>query len=132
MKKITFQGDLLSTDQGGLNFTDIKNSKSTFGTKIGLLTQCENLLTFFTISPCCEKSTFFIGKNVLLINNCPPIYTFYTKAFFSVLISMTIHSVFCEPQKKNSKLDQKKNWTSIIFNSLCFCIRCICIHAYYG
>ena len=87
---------------------------------------------FFTISPCCEKSTFFIGKNVLLINNCPPIYTFYTKAFFSVLISMTIHSVFCEPQKKNSKLDQKKNWTSIIFNSLCFCIRCICIHAYYG
>ena len=34
----TYQGDLLSTDQGGLNFTDIKNtnyvlSKSTFSTK---------------------------------------------------------------------------------------------------
>ena len=46
----TFQGDLLSTDQGGLSFTDTKNSSFKFGQnllfrqKVDILTQCEQIV----------------------------------------------------------------------------------------
>ena len=80
----------------------------------------------FSRSRCCEKWQHFSSKNVLLINP-PPLYTFYTKAFLFLWQFIQFLWILPKSEQKNNQIGIME----IIF-TLCFCIRCICIHAYHG
>ena len=78
----------------------------------------------FSRSRCCEKWQHFSSK---MFYSSILLYTFYTKAF--LFLWQFIQFLWILP-----KSEQKKKQIGImgIIFTLCFCIRCICIHAYHG
>ena len=82
--------------------------------------------SLFSRSRCCEKWQHFSSKmfySSILLHSTLFIlrhFCFYDNSFS-----------FCESYQNRSKKKKQIGIMEIIF-TLCFCIRCICIHAYHG